>query len=279
MRSRTTRTGRGVAVALGAAALLALAGCGPVNRGSGLADEVEAALRDAPGVAEVDAGGVNPLPWSGTAGAVVRLHPDASRADAVAVVERAAALVQEADGDLAIALAQDVAGTATELALDPRRDPADQLDDRDAVAALLAGGGSVTLRPAGVPVGSGGYVSTSARNSVDATVGDPAAAAGLVAGLGTTAAWADADVAVGLPDGSALTAKPASSPSAALLADLVAAGVPVRSGSLNGTAAWLRVDDGAVEAARAVAAARPDLRVTVAGTTVPAPTATPTPAS
>jgi hypothetical protein len=48
---------------------------------------------------------------------------------------------------------------------------------------------------------------------------------------------------------------------------------------VNRTAAWLRVDPGALDAAREVAAARPDLRVTVtdadAPTPAPAPSTTP----
>jgi len=274
---RTSRTTtRGVARAgLAALALLGLAACGPVNRGSDLADQAEAALQDAPGVAEVVAGGQNPLPWTGSAGADVRLEPGATREDALAVVVRATGLMRDAGGDLEVTLAQDVGGTDVTLTLDPDHDPAEQLDRRDAVAALVEGG-SLTIRPDGVPVDTGSSAATAAGTTVEAEVTDAAQAAALVTGLGgAVAAWADADVTATLPDGQTITARPASSPAAAVLGELTRAGVPVRSGSVNRTAAWLRVDPGALDAAREIAAARPDLRITVTDAATPAPVTTP----
>ncbi|HYQ74108.1 hypothetical protein [Cellulomonas sp.] len=280
MRTTTTTTrgeARAALATLAALTLLAVAACGPVNRGSDLADQAEAALRDAPGVAEVVGSGQNPLPWTGSAAADVRLDPGATREDALAVVARATGLMRDAGGDLEVRLAQDVDGTDVVLTLDPDRDPAEQLDRRDAVAALVAGG-SLTIRPDGVPVDTGSSASTAVGTTVAADVADAAQAAALVTGLGGAVAdWADADVTATLPDGRTITARPASSPAAALLGDLAHAGVPVRSGSVNRTAAWLRVDPGALDAAREVADARPDLRVTVAAADAPTPAPSTTP--
>lgn len=275
MRSTRTTTHAATRTGLAALTLLGLAACGPVNRGSDLADQAEAALRDAPGVAEVAAGGQNPLPWTGSAGADVRLEPGATREDALAVVVRATGLMRDAGGDLEVTLAQDVGGTDVTLTLDPDHDPADQLDRRDAVAALVEGG-SLTIRPDGVPVDTGSSAASAVGTTVVADVTDAAQVAALVTGLGRAVAeWADADVTATLPDGQTITARPASSPAAALLDDLTRAGVPVRSGSVNRTAAWLRVDPGALDTAREVAAARPGLRVTVTDAATPAPSTAP----
>ncbi|RMI13676.1 hypothetical protein [Cellulomonas triticagri] len=250
--------------------LLALTACGPVNRGTSIAEDLEDALRGAPGVTSVDAGGQNPLPWSGTATGTVLLDPDADPADVAAAVALAEQQVRDADGDLAVTVVQDVAGTATEVALAPDSWVwADLRAVRDAAAAAT-GEGTLAIRP------------TSATTEVEASVADPAALAPVFGALLDLPVWrAGTALAVTAPDGAALTARPVDADATAAFRALTAAGVPVRSGSLNGTAGWLRVPPEHEAVARAALDALPgDLAVTVTGaapTSTTGPTSTPAP--
>lgn len=291
MPTRTTgplpaRPRRWLVVGAGAVALLVGAtACGPVNRGSGLADQLEDALRGAPGVVAVDAGGSNLLPWTGAAAGVVEVAADAAAEDLAAVVRTAEEQMRAADGDLGVTITQDVGGTTTSVDLAPDRWTwRDLRTARDATATALAGG-TLTVVPDG-SVGRGeGSGDVRTEFTVTAEV-DGAAAIGALLALLDVAAWvdADADLAVVVPDGPGFTVSPAGSPAAAAVRALADAGVPATSGSVTGDAAWLRVASAQVATARTVVDDLPEkLRITLSDSTTTGPgasgtTPTPTPA-
>ncbi len=85
-----------------------LTGCGDINHGDQLARDFRAWMKGVEGVAAVDAGGQNVLPWAGTGSGTVTLDPDVDAARVHAVVDRAndfpsrhelsVRVVHEADG-------------------------------------------------------------------------------------------------------------------------------------------------------------------------------------
>ena len=83
-----SRSGRAPATALGVAAVLGVAGCGPVNAGDAAVPAAEDWMRDVDGVASVDLGGVNTLPWSGEISGTVTLEAEADAGTAEDVVAR-----------------------------------------------------------------------------------------------------------------------------------------------------------------------------------------------
>lgn len=74
-------TTRAASLAVAAALMLALTGCGPVDAGSSAADAFERDFADVDGVASVEAGGHNNLPFSGSVDAHVTAEADLSDAE------------------------------------------------------------------------------------------------------------------------------------------------------------------------------------------------------
>ncbi|MBW8762718.1 MAG: hypothetical protein JF592_09065 [Microbacterium sp.] len=74
-RRHTMRAG---ALSVAVALMLALTGCGPVDAGTSAAEAFERDFADVDGVASVDAGGHNNLPFSGSVDAHVTADPDLS---------------------------------------------------------------------------------------------------------------------------------------------------------------------------------------------------------
>jgi hypothetical protein len=173
--------------------------------------------------------------------------------------------------------AQDIGGRATSVPVlaGPWPDAAVLALVDDAAIALPAGSG-VDLDPAGQP---GPAVRASARVPAVEDLGPAAAAL-----LGVDG-WAEGTLRVGVGpaerngwadrDAPAITVRPASSAAAVVLPELTAAGVPVTSGAVARTAAWLRVPPEQLALAEElVARAAPGLDVRVLPTAVPDPAAT-----
>jgi hypothetical protein len=265
------------ALAVAAAVLLA-AGCGPVNRGSDLADRMEQELRGLPGVESVSAGGQNLLPWAGTAHATVVLRPDATTDDLLALVDRAHAWSDETDGDASVTVEQQVHDATTSLVL-AAGVPVDAglLAVRDEAAALLPGG-VLELRQGGRGRTGPGVASTSALTVAARPAADDAAlpvaqALAAVAGLGA------ADLSVQDAGGATLRLRPASSSALAVLHDLAAQGVTVTTAEVRDRHAVVHVPAEQARLAERVAAGSGfDVAVVVpepVATTAPVPVPSP----
>lgn len=81
--------------AIALAIALAVTGCGPVNAASGAVDLFTKHMEGQPGVAAVDGGGSNNLPFMGSATVTVTMEDDAEEATVAAVVERMADYVRD----------------------------------------------------------------------------------------------------------------------------------------------------------------------------------------
>jgi hypothetical protein len=266
----------------GAAALavaLTLTACGPVNRGSSLGEGLEDAVRDLPGVVEVEGGGQNPLPWSGSASSTIVLAETASVDEVLAVAEAAAGQIAQSDGDLTATIEQPRAEVLLSIVLDEQAWADADLVRAAHEAASLVSAGTVRVLPTDTARPEAAERFHRVDLQVDA--GLPADLPALLPALLALDAWDEVALALWSADGTAgYVIDPLTAATAEPVAVLTAADVPVLRADLGAAGGTLHVPPRAVpDARRVLAEALPDLDLTVTSQQIaPSPSTAASPA-